>query len=741
MIGETIGHYRIERRLGEGGMGVVFAARDERLERPVALKVVRTELNDPQLLARFWREARAAAALNHPGICQVYEIGEAPGGKPFIVMELLEGEPLSERIATRPLPVGEVARVGIAVLEALGALHARGFVHRDVKPSNVFLLKDGRVKLLDFGLVHSTANAAANSAGSMALTVTNMVMGSPGYMAPEQIRGEAVDARADLFALASTLSEAATGRPAFSGKSSVDVMHAVLHERPAPFNGSRDLEVLGRVLMRSLAKNVNERHRDADAMAAELRPLLPTGATQQVEAQKVTRLAVMPFRMLRSDVEKDFLGPSLADAIAMSLAGIHSLVVRSPMAAARFATGHTDLREIARELDVDAVLVGTILPAGERCRVAAQLVEVPGGNVTWSLTEDVVGRDVFHIQDTLTKRIVESLELPLSAGEKRSLARDVPANATAYELFLRANRLAEIGSDPAMARDLYLKSIEADPRYAPTWVRLGRCYRVMGKYYVVNRDDHYRQAEQALARAFELHPDLSIGHQVHATIELDRGRSEQALDRLFRVVEKNPNDVGSYVQMIVGFRYLGLLDESVACYRRARMLDPEVRTSMIHTLDALGDLDGALIEARKHDPFEVSWVLVQMGRDAEALTVADDQLRVLGSNSFGGYVRAVKSLIHGGDLSVLEEVRLQYQEFPDPEGQFLIARMMARAGRVDYALEFFDRSVSQGYANHPLILRDCSFDGLRGKPEFEAIARRAEEHHLAARMVYGGRMQ
>jgi len=500
------------------------------------------------------------------------------------------------------------------------------------------------------------------------------------------------------------------------------------------------METLARTLMRSLAKNPAERHPDAETMAAELRPLLPTGATQPISRQQqVARLAVLPFRMLRSDAEKDFLGPSLADAIAMSLVGIHSLVVRSPMAAARFATGHTDLREIASELDVDAVLVGTILPAGDRCRVAAQLVEVPGGNVTWSLTEDVEGRDVFHIQDTLTKRIVESLKLPLSAGEKRALARDVPANAMAYELFLRANRLAEVGSDLAMARDLYLKSLEADPNYAPTWVRLARCYRVMGKYYVVRRDENYGKAEDALARAFELHPDLPIGHQVQATIELDRGRAEQALDRLFGVLERNPNDVGSYVQMITGFRYLGLLDESVAAYRRARSLDPEVRTSMIHTLDALGDLEGALLEAKKNDPFEESWVLVQMGRNEEALAVANDQLQVLGSNSFGAFIRAVKSIVQG-DLETLEEVRDQYHDFPDPEGQFIIGRMMARAGRPDYGLEFVERAVGIGYANYPLIARDTGFDALRGDPKFQAVARKAEEHHLAARMVYGGRI-
>jgi TolB-like protein/tetratricopeptide (TPR) repeat protein/predicted Ser/Thr protein kinase len=734
MIGETIGHYRIERRLGEGGMGVVYEALDRRLERSVALKLLRAELNDPQLLQRFQREARAAAALNHPGICQVYELGESDG-RPFIVMELLEGEPLADHLARQPtLPPGEVARIGIAVLEALGALHQRGFVHRDVKPSNVFLLGDGRVKLLDFGLVHPKSES-----GGRTMTMTGTVMGSPGYMAPEQIRSEPVDPRTDLFALATTLLEASSGRPVFRGKSAVDVMHAVLHERPQTPVGSREVEALTRVLMRSLSKNPDERHANAAAMAADLRPLLPSGATAPLPAMEVARLAVLPFRMLRLDAEREFLGPSLADAIAMSLAGIHSLVVRSPMAAARFATGQPDLREIARELDVDSVLIGTILPAGERCRVAAQLVEVPGGNVTWSITEDVVGRDVFHIQDTLTRRIVESLQLPLSSRERRSLARDVPATPTAYEFFLRANRLAEIGSDLIMARDLYLKSIEADPDYAPAWVRLARCYRVTGKYYVVDRQLNYRKAEEALARAFELHPDIPIGHQVMAAIELDRGRSEQALDRLLGVLERNPNDVGSFVQMMTGFRYLGLLEESLASERRLRVLDPEVRTSLIHTLDALGDLEGALAEARKHDPFETSWVLMQMGRTEEAVKEADKSLQILGTNSFGLYVRTVKNVIQG-DLSLIPQLVEDYADFPDPEGLYNLARMLVRAGSRAHALEFFRRAITQGYACLPLIQREESLQALRGDPEYDALVRQAEEHHLAARAKYGGRI-
>ena len=257
---------------------------------------------------------------------------------------------------------------------------------------------------------------------------------------------------------------------------------------------------------------------------------------------------------------------------------------------------------------------------------------------------------------------------------------------------------------------------------------------------MVNRQEHYRKAEEALARAFELHPDIAIGHHVQATIELDRGRTEAAIDRLLAVLERNPNDVGSYVQLMVGFRYLGLLDESLAAYRRARELDPEVRTSLIHTLDALGDLEGALAEAQKHDRFEVSMVLFEMGRNQEAIEVAEEQGRLLGNNSFGEYLRAVKGAIQG-DVEVLRSVYDHYLEFPDPEGHYLVARTMARSGQRDFAIDLLGRAIGNGYANLPLIARDPCLDPVRDDPRFGPLFRKAEEHHAAARAAYGGRVR
>src|SRR5262245_15715816 len=231
MIGRRLGHYRIDRPLGDGGMGVVYVAQDLQLERPVALKVIRSDLVDPALRDRFWREARAAAGVNHPNICHLYEIGEDAGSL-FITMELLEGETLAERIARGPVPLREALRIGLEVLAALSAVHQRGFVHRDVKPSNVFLLSDSRVKLLDFGLVLPVA-ATRLATGGTSVTMSGTVVGSPRHMSPEQVRGEAVDHRTDLFALGTLLHESITGRPAFHGASALETLYAVVNQ-PAP---------------------------------------------------------------------------------------------------------------------------------------------------------------------------------------------------------------------------------------------------------------------------------------------------------------------------------------------------------------------------------------------------------------------------------------------------------------------------------------------------------------------------
>jgi non-specific serine/threonine protein kinase len=734
MIGRRIAHYLIEEHLGEGGMGIVYAARDEKLHRPVALKVIRTGVSDPHLRERFWREARAAAALNHPGICQVHDVRDE-NGELVIVMERLEGETLAERLARAPLELDEAVRVGLATLEALGAVHARGFVHRDVKPSNVFLLADGRVKLLDFGLV-----VPLGGDGAPGLTMPGTVMGSPRTMAPEQVRGAAVDPRTDVFSVAAVLYEAVTGRPAFDGESPVDVMFAVLHHSPPALDGSPAHAALGRVLARALDKAAELRYPDAAAMASDLRAVSASGAvaTREPDAAPAHRLAVLPFRMLREDPDLNFLGPSLADAIALSLAGLRSLVVRSTVASARHASEALDLPALAAALDVDAVLVGTILPAGGRCRVAAQLVQVPGGRVLWSQTTDATERDVFELQDLLSRRIVDSLHVPLNPRERAGLDLNKAASATAYQLFLRANEHAMVGRDFDLARTFYRQAIEADPGFAPAWARLGRVYRILGKYDPARRAEMLRLAEQALARALELNAELPVAHHVRAQLDLDMGRVEQALERLLGVVARNPNDPEGYAGLVTAFRYAGMIDDALRAHRRARELDPAIPTTVMHVYYSLGDYERALAEAPANES-DRAIVLTAMGRMEEAIADAIEWAKLGRGSLIGDWASAMGMALRGQGADLLR-VFERFDDFPDPEGWYYNAGMLLVAGVEPRALEVIVQAMDRGYFNVALFRNDRRIDRFRDRPEFVAALGRAEARHRAAVAVYGGRL-
>ena len=433
-----IGHYAIERKLGEGGMGVVYAARDERLERTVALKTMSSLTDDEMARKRFWREARAAASVNHPNICQIYEIGD-DAGQLFIAMELLEGETLAELMRRGPLSVSRSVPIGLEILAALSALHARGIIHRDLKPSNVFVTSHG-VKLLDFGLARPDLERSLTLATE--LTRPGIMLGTPRYMAPEQVTDATVDMRVDLFATGAILFEMLSGRPAFAGRSVLDVLHATVHEQPPALTGSPVVAAVDRVIRRALAKRPADRPSSADVMSAELREVRGVESDKTPAlAQALTRVVVLPFRVLRPDPDSDFLAFSLPDAIATSLSGIGSLVVRSSAMAVRFAGSEAvDLKDLAAEADVDCVVMGTLLRSGDQLRATVQLVEAPGGTLLTSHTVQSSLGELFGMQDEIARRVVDALSLPL-ATRIGSPAPDAPNNAQAYELYLRANEL------------------------------------------------------------------------------------------------------------------------------------------------------------------------------------------------------------------------------------------------------------------------------------------------------------
>lgn len=729
---QTIGHYAVTGTLGEGGMGIVYSARDERLGRPVAIKMIRAAVNEPAARDRLFREARSAASLNHPAICQLYEIGE-DDGELFLAMELLQGESLAARLARGPLSLGEAVSTALGVLTGVEALHRQGLVHRDLKPSNIFLTPHG-VKLLDFGLATSTHDPT-RTATVLRLTEPGTVVGTPQYAAPEQLQGGEVDTRTDLFAAGAVLYEMLAGKPPFSGSSAVELFHAILYDQPPVLTGGPAVGALDRIVHRALAKKANERYQTVEAMAQDLREALALGDTGSgASARALTRLIVLPFRILRQDPETDFLAFSLADALTSSLSGLQSLVVRSSAAASRFAADAPDLKAIATETEVDLVLLGTILRAGPQLRVSTQLVDATGATVVWSHTAQAPVGDLFSLQDDLTSRIVDSLSLPLTARERRMLKQDVPSSSAAYEMYLRANEMSRDARQWRPALELYERCLTEDPHYAPAWAGAGRMHRMIAKYVEGEAYERQYRAEASLKRALELNPDLSSAENVLAHLEVDLGRAEESMVRLLRRAKDRAADPDLYAGLTHACRYCGLMAASIAATEQARRLDPRIRTSGAHTHFMLGEYEKVLDFQLESIPYMRNLALVMLGRNAEAL----EELKRIDTGIASRLVFFTESLRHtieGRTQDAVENLR-RLTTIPDPEGRWYVARSMAYVGAKDEALALLEPVVEAGFFCLPAFTRDPWLDPVRGTPEFAAIVRRAETRHRQAMISF-----
>ena len=465
-----------------------------------------------------------------------------------------------------------------------------------------------------------------------------------------------------------------------------------MYDQPPVLTGGPAVAALDRVVHRALAKRPDERYQTAAAMMQDLRAALVLGDTGSVvPARTVTRLIVLPFRMLRPDPETDFLAFSLADAVTSSLSGLQSLVVRSSLAASGFASDSPDLKAIANSAEVDAVLVGTLLRAGDQLRVATQLIETPSSTVLWSHTAQVPVGDVFRLQDELSEKIVESLSLPLTARERTMLKQDVPSSASAYERYLRANEMSRDTRHWIAALDLYEQSVQEDPHYAPAWVGLGRMHRMIGKY-AENEETRGRfaQAEAAVKRALELNPNLSAAENLYAHLEVDLGRAERSMVRLLRRARERGADPELFAGLSHACRYCGLLQASIAAAEQARRFDPKIPTSAGHTRFMLGEYHaGARVRAGRHlhaDPGAADARAQRRGariarRRGPVPPAPPGALR-------DGSAPAPSQRIRGQP-----ELDPQAGTMSDPEGRFYVARHLAYLGDRDGALALLDHVV------------------------------------------------
>ena len=462
--------------------------------------------------------------------------------------------------------------------------------------------------------------------------------------------------------------------------------------------------------------------------------LIPVTGSEPARRVRVTRLIVLPFRMLRPDPETEFLSFSLPDAVAAALSGLQSLVVRSSMAAARFAGDAAEPRKVGVEADVDVIVTGTLLRAESEIRVATQLTDASSATLLWSHAAQVPVNNLFRVQDDLTQRIAESLSLPLTSREQALLRRDVPASARAYACFLRANQLSYDAKQWGAARDLYLQSVEEDPGYAPAWARLGRIHHVMGKYLPAGTPDELVQAEAAFRRSLELNPDLTIAHKLFAQLEVDLGRAH---DSMVRLIERaRTADPELLAGLVTACRYVGLLDASLAAHQRAIELDPKIRTSVAHTWFLKRDFAQVARVKLADFPYIAAMSLAELGRGGAVLPLLRD-LESRNPTRLRDLMAAARTLLEGDRAQSIAAVqRVAISGLRDPEPLFYGSRHLAYLGETAQALELLERVVAGGFFCHPAMVRDPWLGPLHKKAAFTKLMEKAETQHHRARTEF-----
>ena len=465
MVGQTISHYDIVEKLGAGGMGVGYKAEDTRLRRLVALKFLPEEMShDQQALERFRREARAASALNHPNICTIHDIDEHQGQQ-FLVMELMEGQTLRQHVARKPLPIEQVLELGIQIADALDAALAKGIVRRDIKPANIFLNRRGNAKLLDFGLAklapeRKTApepeafESPTVSRAEGPLTTPGTAMGTVAYMSPEQVRGEELDARSDLFSFGAVLYEMATGQPAFPGNTTGVVFRAILDQWPVPplrWNPETPAE-LERILTKVLEKDRKLRYQTASDLLADLKRLKrdtdssrivrltdsapATPRRRRVSRKAIDSLAVLPFVNASGDPDAEYLSDGITDSLINSLSQVRKLRVVPRSLVFRYKGQDVDPQEVGRDLSIRAVLSGRVMHRGDTLRIGAELLDVARVAQIWGAQYNRKFADIFAVQEEIAREISQKLRLRLSGEEKKRLTRVAPPESGKLTSFI-----------------------------------------------------------------------------------------------------------------------------------------------------------------------------------------------------------------------------------------------------------------------------------------------------------------
>jgi serine/threonine protein kinase/tetratricopeptide (TPR) repeat protein len=733
MIGDTVAHYKILGKIGEGGMGVVYEAEDTKLRRTVALKFLPPDLTrDAQAKARFVQEARAAAALDHPNICPVFEIGEAQD-RTYIVMPLIRGGSLKERIAAGPLDLEEALGIAGQIAEGLKEAHEKSIVHRDIKPANIMLTEKGQAKIMDFGLAKLT--------GFADVTKTLAVSGTPAYMSPEQAKGETVDQRTDIWSFGATLYEMLAGAIPFGRKSGQALIYSILHENPEPLTRARP-EVpipLDRLVQKALEKDASRRYQTMGEILEDLKAArLPGMSASQPEKS----ILVLPFENISADPEQDYFCDGMTEELIADLSKIHALRVISRTSSMMFKGTKKDIPDIAREVRVRYVLEGSVRKAGKALRITAQLIDAANDAHLWAEKFGGTLDDIFEIQEKVSRAIVDALKLKLSPEEtERLVERPIPS-PLAYEFYLKARqeilKWTEAGLDNALK---YLRSgLDVVGENAILYAGMAYAYFQYTNIGVKEGDYCRTQAEEYVAKAFALDPDCPNAHFVRALLVAWRQPAE-GIKCFRRVLDKNPNDFDA---LFVFSCILGTLG-------RTRAVRPfEERTIRIDPLNAAAHFhsgfnrlwEGKYAQAletleRLHRTFPgdvlTKWSyglsLAYMDRKEEARAIFAQVAQEQPGSLLACLGQAFISAFKGSRAETLAALGSN-PSLRDPwdfQTTYWKADCLALIGEIELALDCLELDVNLGMSNYPLMSElDPFLDNVRGEERFKTLMERVK---------------
>lgn len=722
-------------------MGVVYKAEDTKLKRTVALKFLPPELTrDKEAKERFFQEAQAAAALDHPNICTVHEIDEAEG-KTFIAMAYIKGESLKEKIAQGSMKTDKALEIASQVAEGLKEAHEKGIIHRDIKPANVMLTEKGQAMITDFGLAKLT--------WGVDLTKTATIMGTASYMSPEQAKGEKVDHRTDIWSLGAMLYEILTGKLPFKSRHDQAVIYSILNEEPQPItNIKKDIpKKLELIVKKSLEKDQRNRYRDMGAMLDELKSvdLKP----KSVSSADKPSIAVLPFVNMSADPENEYFSDGLAEELINALTKIQNLHVVARTSSFAFKGEKADIREIGQKLNVGTLLEGSVRKAGNRVRITAQLVKVEDGYHLWSERYDRNMEDVFAIQDEITEKIMDKLRCALDVCEKPA-EEHRPANLEAYDLYLKGRYYCnKFSIDKALI--YYGQAIDKDPGYALAYAAVAEVYTILSTGFdILPSKDAMPKAREAAKRALELDPKLAEAHVSLGLVALSYDWDRKAAKKYFqKALQLNPNSTSAHQWIEFYWTYMEAnIEKATGHLERAQELDPlnlliKIRLGFMSIF--LRDWDRAAEQFKEIIGFEPDFALGYLGLMSvygwtgmyeEAYDLAEKALQ-LGPPAVAyignwGYLCAKE-----GKKDKAYELLAELEERSKKGyvSSFWVALIYLGLDEIDKTFEWLEKAYEERDSNLIYVTVPPPFDHIRSDPRYKQLLKKMGLEYLLEKLI------